>query len=128
MQRKQNVTNRRYFVRKSSLTPDSASSHGGFKNLSRLSGSWRLLNRAALWITCFTSLTRPLHRSHRGLSGTTNLLNRKIENRTSRHRMAHKFLRIFEQTLAFMCDNFKNVFGEFGNETSVFANFLTLTR
>lgn len=76
MQRKQNVTSRRYFVRKSSTTPDADSSalHGGFKYLSRFSGSSRPLKRAALRSICFTSLTRPLHRSHRGDSGTTNLV------------------------------------------------------
>lgn len=75
MQRKQNVTSRRYFVRKSSTTPDADSSalHGGFKYLSRFSGNSRPLNLAALLRICFTSLTRPLHRSQRGDSGTTNL-------------------------------------------------------
>lgn len=70
------MTSRRYFVRKSSTTPDADSSalHGGFKYLSRFSGSSRPLKRAALRSICFTSLTRPLHRSHRGDSGTTNLV------------------------------------------------------
>lgn len=82
MQRKQNVTSRRYFVRKSSTTPDADSSalDGGFKYLSRFSGSSRPLKRAALLRICFTSLTRPLHRSQRGDSGTTNLS--AIENKT----------------------------------------------
>ena len=76
MQRKQNVTNLKYFVLKSSVTPDadSLALHGGFKYLSKLSGNSLPLKRAAFLKMTFTSSTRPLQSNQRGDSGTTNLL------------------------------------------------------
>lgn len=76
MQRKQNVTNLKYFVLKSSVTPDadSLALHGGFKYLSKFSGNSLPLNRAAFLKITFTSSTLPLHSNHLGDSGTTNLI------------------------------------------------------
>lgn len=74
MHRKQIVINRKYFVPNNLTHPSSPSSSvGGFNNLSIFGGSSRPLNSAAALIIAFTSLTLPLHKSHRGDSGITNL-------------------------------------------------------
>lgn len=80
MHRKQIVINRRYLVPNNLTQPSSlSSSAGGFNSLSILGGSSRPLNSAAAFIIAFTSLTRPLHKSHRGDSGITNLSCEKKE-------------------------------------------------
>lgn len=79
MHKKQKVTRRKYFVRNKLQTASDSSSSalGGIKSLSKLSGSSRLLNAAAFLIISLTSEIRPLHKSHLGDSGTTNLQKKK---------------------------------------------------
>lgn len=79
MHRKQIVIKRKYGVANSEMHPSSFSSFmggGNFNSFSKLAGNSRLFTAHAFLIIAATSAVRPLHKSHRGDSGMTNLQNR----------------------------------------------------
>lgn len=74
MQRKQKVINRKYFdLNNSDTSAFESSEMGGFKSMSKSSGSSRLFIAAAALMIFLTSAVFPFISNHLGDSGITNL-------------------------------------------------------
>lgn len=75
MQGKQIVIKRKYELpnKEKHPPPDFSSDGGGFNNFSTFGGHSRLLTSHTLRMIVATSAVRPLHSSHLGDSGITNL-------------------------------------------------------
>lgn len=79
MHGKQMVIKRKYELPNKEMHPSSVwpSDWGGFSNFSTFGGHSRLLTSHIFRMIAATSAVRPLHSSHRGDSGITNLLRKK---------------------------------------------------
>lgn len=76
MHGKQKVIKRKYELPNSEIHPSlvCSLSGGGFNSFSTFGGHSRLLTAQIFRISCATSAVRPLHKSHLGDSGITNLI------------------------------------------------------